>query len=515
MALTNKGSYFGMTKKTAERNTVLVPATVGANNIIDPKYVYGDDVPTGDNKYLDETQYYEYDAAATEAKNPATVLVKDNNSTIINVYYSRKIFEIRYIYARSYTSNNWWETTTTTQIATDTKDGKLTSWSATNVSAGVPSLKTGYTQKTEVWTNSGTTSTMYYVAVRAEYGANIEDLWPSSAVNSVNGYTFGSWGAQDGTRYRIDGGNAHANIVGPYPYMSAEMIRTADVNTKVVEDGQTYYVAQRMSAWWGGSNANISSHTYHIFMEVLTGQEIPAGAVVRTRDNGKTYILVETHDFTCAHNGNTRVDPFDYIGYECINDTRFKADGSSNIDGNTDYQKNSENYENTTTNKNAGRYDCPETTDKCKYCNCFYYDRIDGLDLIFQDQNGNIHVDQDMTYGDLLENGAHEDWVDHVPQYPTDLEPDAYEFTGWYTTPELFDGTQVDLAEGTMPPSNLVLYAGWKLKTHTVEIYPDYSSMVNGTGQIGETLRVLHGETVPDDKIPETPTREGVEFIQA
>lgn len=58
-----------------------------------------------------------------------------------------------------------------------------------------------------------------------------------------------------------------------------------------------------------------------------------------------------------------------------------------------------------------------------------------------------------------------------VPDYPETLEPNAYDFAGWYTTAECFDGTEFNFDTATMPNGDLALYAKWEPTKHTVNVY--------------------------------------------
>ncbi len=75
-----------------------------------------------------------------------------------------------------------------------------------------------------------------------------------------------------------------------------------------------------------------------------------------------------------------------------------------------------------------------------------------------------------------------------VPDYPESLEPNAYEFAGWFTTPECFDGTKVDFSTAVMPDSDVTLYAKWAPKTHTVRVFKtaDMTDLI-------DTQTVSHG----------------------
>ena len=62
---------------------------------------------------------------------------------------------------------------------------------------------------------------------------------------------------------------------------------------------------------------------------------------------------------------------------------------------------------------------------------------------------------------------------DFVPDYPANLEANAYVFAGWYTTTGCYAGSEADLSKMTMPASDMVLYAKWVPNTHTVKFSLD------------------------------------------
>lgn len=93
-----------------------------------------------------------------------------------------------------------------------------------------------------------------------------------------------------------------------------------------------------------------------------------------------------------------------------------------------------------------------------------------------------------------------------VPDYPNDLEQNAYEFAGWYTTPECFDGSEFDFENDTMPNSDMVLYAKWAPKTHTVRIYS-----TQDMDELLETQYVVHGKLAT--ALKEDPTNGSYKFL--
>lgn len=84
-------------------------------------------------------------------------------------------------------------------------------------------------------------------------------------------------------------------------------------------------------------------------------------------------------------------------------------------------------------------------------------------------------------------------------EYPSTLEPNAYEFKGWYTTPECFDGTECDFETQKMPAGDLTLYAKWAPVQHEVNIYLDATL----SKRIGTTQLVDHKDlaSAPDEAV--------------
>lgn len=97
-----------------------------------------------------------------------------------------------------------------------------------------------------------------------------------------------------------------------------------------------------------------------------------------------------------------------------------------------------------------------------------------------------------------------------TPAYPSNLEANAYEFAGWYTTPGCFDGSEVKWDTDTMPAGDLMLYAKWAPKTHTVRTFLTEEAMNAGTAPIDTWENVPHRSTI---KKPENPTNGQYTFV--
>ncbi len=97
------------------------------------------------------------------------------------------------------------------------------------------------------------------------------------------------------------------------------------------------------------------------------------------------------------------------------------------------------------------------------------------------------------------------------PEYPANLEKNAYVFDGWYTTAGCYEGSEADLNTMTMPASDVILYAKWTPKTHTVKAYQTKDALENGEDALYTYDNVPHGTTVTST--PADPTNGGYTFV--
>ncbi len=100
---------------------------------------------------------------------------------------------------------------------------------------------------------------------------------------------------------------------------------------------------------------------------------------------------------------------------------------------------------------------------------------------------------------------------DNTPAYPDGLEPNAYQFAGWYTTAECFDGTEINWIDAKMPAADVTLYAKWVPNTHTVKTYLTKEAMEDGADPLTTIRNIPHGSKV--DPVPATPENGKYTFI--
>ena len=96
------------------------------------------------------------------------------------------------------------------------------------------------------------------------------------------------------------------------------------------------------------------------------------------------------------------------------------------------------------------------------------------------------------------------------PEYPSNLEKNAYKFDGWYTTAGCYAGSEVNWATATMPASDVTLYAKWVPITHTVKTYQTENDLNNVGSELG-TWTVSHGKTVENP--PANPSKGEYTFV--
>ena len=97
------------------------------------------------------------------------------------------------------------------------------------------------------------------------------------------------------------------------------------------------------------------------------------------------------------------------------------------------------------------------------------------------------------------------------PEYPANLEKNAYVFDGWYTTAGCYEGSKADLNTMTMPASDVILYAKWVPNTHTVKAYQTKDALENGEDALHTYDNVPHGTTVTPT--PADPKRDPYKFV--
>lgn len=129
----------------------------------------------------------------------------------------------------------------------------------------------------------------------------------------------------------------------------------------------------------------------------------------------------------------------------------------------------------------------------------FYYDRNSYTLKFFNNGQELSEHEKTLKYQEPLKGYYFE------PEYPSNLEPGAYEFGGWYNAPYFTEDSRVDFDSDIMPANDLMLYANWVPVSHTVTFHLD--STENGLGtQVGTAQTIPHGEMLAKDSVPTKET---------
>lgn len=123
-----------------------------------------------------------------------------------------------------------------------------------------------------------------------------------------------------------------------------------------------------------------------------------------------------------------------------------------------------------------------------------YYTRNVTQSLDFRSNGDVIASHTGIMFGENISQ-----FSDFVPEYPDNLEANAYTFGGWYTSPGHYPGTEVDWSTATMSAGDVMYYAKWEPIVHKINVY--LTSELDT--QIGSTQYVSHRNfaTAPTDAV--------------
>lgn len=131
----------------------------------------------------------------------------------------------------------------------------------------------------------------------------------------------------------------------------------------------------------------------------------------------------------------------------------------------------------------------------------FYYKR-NSYDLVFISNNTEVKTSKVKFEAALGTSGGES----FVPAYPSNFEPNAFEFAGWYQDPE---GVKPVDWNAKMPAASVTVYAKWAPKNHTVTTFLTKEKIEEGV--FLETYHVPHGTAVPS--APANPTNGNYTFV--
>lgn len=122
----------------------------------------------------------------------------------------------------------------------------------------------------------------------------------------------------------------------------------------------------------------------------------------------------------------------------------------------------------------------------------FYYKR-NSYDLVFISNNTEVKKSK-VKFEAALGTSNGESFA---PSYPSNFEPNAFEFAGWYQDPE---GVKPVDWNAKMPAASVTVYAKWAPKTHAVNAYLTKEAV--GEGEPIYTNHVPHGTVMENTPAP-------------
>jgi uncharacterized repeat protein (TIGR02543 family) len=144
----------------------------------------------------------------------------------------------------------------------------------------------------------------------------------------------------------------------------------------------------------------------------------------------------------------------------------------------------------------------------------YYYKRVTGKSLKLTNNSETLLTVGGLKYGQPiseLRNGLTDqngDTIDiDAPAYPTNLEPGAYVFAGWYSTPYINENTKINWETATIPNvDEYELFALWAPVERTIHIY---LTLEMNEDELLDTRTLPHGSVTTQ---PDFPEREGYTF---
>ncbi len=493
---------------------------------------------THDGNTFDEAQYFTYNEAKTAEANTGDTLVHGDGTSVINIYFDRKTYNLKFYYAASNRGQYYVVGGTTYYFGTqagntvDRDDdvnlfAQYLTGNATNERGTVDALPTlndngsgkNYTTGSE---QSGNYS-LHYIAFQAKYGMNISSMWPVDVFNSVtrtSGGNNGNWSGREAFVSAWNGEhhvyysqhNSNQTIKGKYNKLGYQILwDTNKFTTAADEDELTVGgltsnggTVAYLCFWENGANVNWSVpelYRYNIWLECLNQTNPTETGAKQVTFNNSTKWYYPSERYNTVDDSDPRnqtappIQGFSNVGRDWVELWK----GSETTDSTFDQDLYAEGYDVN-----------------------FYYDRNEyeltfnnhGQILILKDQDGNDLDKVTIRYGVSLymEDGMELDEND----LPSNLEKGGYVFEGWYQSSTFAPSTKFFFDENTtMPAEGLYLYANWVPKEHRIYVYYDQDDAISIEGNLyGNTaeslvpngVKVLHGEKAP---IPQEPRPDG------
>ncbi len=551
--------------------------------------------------YARHAKHYVYD---TERNKDTEVKLNGDGSTVINVYYTRKYYTLRFIYAKETSAgsiqvvggstygfgnknNNSYLTNKPNYSLYDIL-GKVTEWGEVK-ELPTPIDPDGAKYVVGTYPENGFYSGVryHYFEITARFGADLTKLWPTNVFGKVsvkdpsahtkngankalnyNGndgwgnYAFlAGWNGEYKVKYSIE--HSNSTIKGLYQKMDDDILLGSYGGTEYSYDDTGIDRQIKTKSTVGGDDVSSNAcyflaffdngadvvwsvprqWTYDsyvpVFDDELTEEQksliIAAANKARvtytyratgntwyqeTADTDRTYTDPDTNNvyyyYEYKDKSGKTVGQI-YRLYDRVSASDDNVIGSSynsatpSISGQT--QTVLTGFEFDSAYAVPSRwfeqiYNGELADGRMSFTSRFFYTR-ESFTITLHSHNtvydtSTVPFDSPMNDAMIAENGELK-----TPPYPDTLEQNAYYFDGWYASPECIDGTHYDPAENyKMPATDVVLYAKWAPKNHTVRFFQTHDDLLKySAGDTSvkpiEEKEVTHGNVLGPVRNPE------------
>ena len=414
------------------------------------------------------------------------VTVKGDGSTIVNVYYDRKEYTLKFYYARKV--GNQWSICGRTNLfgneaTVNNKNDELTLLNAISSDFGKvknqPTFKDGVdTSKYTISHDTSGNTEYHYLSFKAKYGQDISDLYPCNIFNSVERTSdntgaknnlpaiMSAWTGEYNVAFSNVGGNQ--TMKGKFQILDYRMLWHPNNSGTGWNSAYNDQTVSYLCFWENANNAgwNIPElYRYKIWVPLLDGETPPAitttGLTTMVRNN-VTYYLLDWYD-TCDNSTVKEQTQPTLKGFTANGRLPTENDPTSIFSMNSvpSYLTQAE-YNEIRSTEMRSEYDNA-------YVVNYFYTR-NQYTLTFYDSYQN-YVEKKVYYQEDLQKYSTE-----VPAYPSSVEKNAIVFegdgtgTGWYQD----KGLALEFSfNQKMDVSNIQLYAKWTPTEWNVQVYMD------------------------------------------
>ena len=422
--------------------------------------------------------------------------VEGDGSTIINVYYDRKKYDIKFYYAWKKNDNYYISIETENYYKGEAPEDLKRLYNMADVDQvmveKLPQVKDKEKYETgfDLYSpDSRPKGEFYYIKFTAKYGQDIRNLWPleklepctaasnsGSSANPVHAgdiLFFSTWACPKDSYWVLhedqDVGGTNKNIATFYERFDKRIL----FDDSNVRREQTKV---NLAAYWSVTTKNnFTRWTQEIYVPLRDGED-DTGTI--EKDGQKYKLLMDYDMFTTS---NSIVD----VTYPTLQG--YSYGDSQELSKGTGFDYEWTDSSGTTNQKHINE---PWKTAR------FFYSR-NNYNLILRNGNGR-HAALSLPFESPLGDTVRER-EKSITYYDTDLSS-YYTFGGWFTSPDFIDGTQFDYDSSKMPAGGRVLYAKWLPVEYNVTFYNDMESYI--ADRSISSVTVERGDTVNTNDIP-------------